>query len=205
MTRQRRGAVSPDLSVFWRIDMAEQKIIDDEGHFHAEDEVVDLSRTIAEGWISLALFWLLGLTVFYQFVTRYVMNDSAAWTEEVARYMLIGVVFIGAAIGVSKNNQIQVDFFYRHIPAAMGRWMSKAVDVIRILFFVAAVAMTAQMMLKIGNQTRMTIVDMPMNIVYGLCLFGFAAMTLRSIQVARIHWRRGYSVLERPESNLDDH
>jgi TRAP-type C4-dicarboxylate transport system permease small subunit len=185
--------------------MAEQKIIDDEGHFHAEDEVVDLSRTIAEGWISLALFWLLGLTVFYQFVTRYVMNDSAAWTEEVARYMLIGVVFIGAAIGVSKNNQIQVDFFYRHIPAAMGRWMSKAVDVIRILFFVAAVAMTAQMMLKIGNQTRMTIVDMPMNIVYGLCLFGFAAMTLRSIQVARIHWRRGYSVLERPESNLDDH
>lgn len=205
MTRQRRGAASPDLSVFWRIDMAEQKIIDDEGHFHAEDEVVDLSRTIAEGWISLALFWLLGLTVFYQFVTRYVMNDSAAWTEEVARYMLIGVVFIGAAIGVSKNNQIQVDFFYRHIPAAMGRWMSKAVDVIRILFFVAAVAMTAQMMLKIGNQTRMTIVDMPMNIVYGLCLFGFAAMTLRSIQVARIHWRRGYSVLERPESNLDDH
>src|SRR5262245_53854058 len=76
--------------------LTEQKIIDDEGHFHAEDEAIDLSDTIAEGWIALALFWLLGLTVFYQFVTRYVMNDSAAWTEEVARYMLIGVVFIGA-------------------------------------------------------------------------------------------------------------
>jgi TRAP-type C4-dicarboxylate transport system permease small subunit len=185
--------------------LTEHKIIDDEGHFHAEDEVVDLSDTIAEGWIALALFWLLGLTVFYQFVTRYVMNDSAAWTEEVARYMLIGVVFIGAAIGVAKNNQIQVDFFYRHIPASMGRWMSKAVDVIRILFFIAAVVMTVQMMLKIGNQTRMTIVDLPMNIVYGLCLFGFAAMTWRSVQTARIHWQRGYSVLERPESTLSDH
>ena len=184
--------------------MSEQKIIDDEGHFHAEDEEVVLSDTIAEGWIALALFWMLALTVFYQFVTRYVMNDSAAWTEEVARYMLIGVVFIGAAIGVAKNNQIQVDFFYRHMPEAMGRWLSRAVDVLRIAFFIAAVVMTVQMMLKIGNQTRMTIVDLPMNIVYGLCLFGFAAMTWRSIQVARVHWRRGYSVLERPESTLAD-
>lgn len=58
--------------------------------------------------------------MFYQFVTRYVMNDSAAWTEEVARYMLIGVVFIGAAIGVAKNNQIQVDFFYRYLRGAPG-------------------------------------------------------------------------------------
>ncbi|MDM0055835.1 TRAP transporter small permease [Variovorax fucosicus] len=183
----------------------DKKIIDDEGHFHVEDETIDLSDTIAEGWISLAIFWMLALTVFYQFVTRYVMNDSAAWTEEVARYMLIGVVFIGAAIGVAKNNQIQVDFFYRHMPAAMGHWLSRAVDVLRIAFFVAAVVMTVQMMLKIGSNTRMTIVDAPMNIVYGLCAFGFAAMAFRSLQVARIHWRRGYSVLERPESTLADH
>lgn len=64
--------------------------------------------------------------------------------------------------------------------------------------------MTVQMMMKIGNQTRMTIVDAPMNIVYGLCLAGFAAMAWRSLQVLRIHWRRGYSVLERPESTLAD-
>ncbi|MCJ0761884.1 TRAP transporter small permease [Variovorax terrae] len=185
--------------------MAEAKIIDDDGHFHAEDEAVDLSDTIAEGWIALALFWLLGLTVFYQFVTRYVLNDSAAWTEEVARYMLIGVVFIGAAIGVAKNNQIQVDFFYRHMPAAIGRWLSRAVDVLRTAFFAAAAVMTVQMMLKIGGNTRMTIVDAPMNIVYGVCLFGFVAMAWRSVQVTRVHWRRGYSVLERPESSLADH
>jgi len=41
--------------------------------------------------------------------------------------------------------------------------------------------------------------------VHGLCLFGFAAMAWRSVQTARIHWRRGYSVLERPESTLADH
>lgn len=184
--------------------MSDGKIIDDEGQFHVEDEVVDLSGTTAEGWIALAIFWLLGLTVFYQFVTRYVMNDSAAWTEEVARYMLVGVVFIGAAIGVAKNTHIQVDFFYRHMPAAWGRWMSRGVDLLRTAFFVAATVMTVQLMLKIGSRTRMTVVDLPMNVVYGVCLVGFTAMAIRSVQVSIIHWRRGYSVLERPESTLAD-
>jgi TRAP-type C4-dicarboxylate transport system permease small subunit len=184
--------------------MAEDKIIDAEGHFHVEDEAVDLSTTIFEGWIALALFWLLGLTVFYQFITRYVMNDSAAWTEEVARYMLIGVVFVGATIGVAKNSQIQVDFFYRHMPAALGRWLSRAVDVLRVAFFASAVVLTGEMMAKLGSNTRMTIVDAPMNIVYGVVLLGFAAMTFRSLQVALVHWRRGWSVLERPMTSLTD-
>jgi TRAP-type C4-dicarboxylate transport system permease small subunit len=182
----------------------EEKIIDEEGHFHLHDEAIDLSDTIAEGWVALGFFWLLGLTVFYQFITRYVFNDSASWTEEIARYFLIAVVFVGATIGVAKNAQIQVDFFYRHMPAALGRWLSRAVDVIRIAFFAAAVVLTAEMMLKLGSNTRMTVVEAPMNLVYGVVLLGFAAMTFRSIQVARTHWRRGWSVLERPMTSLTD-
>ena len=184
--------------------MADDKIIDAEGNFHVEDEAVDLSGTIVEGWAALAIFWALGLTVFYQFVTRYVLNDSAAWTEEIARYLLIAVVFVGATIGVAKNMAIQVDFFYRYLPPAVGRWMSRLVDAMRIAFFAAAVVLTWQMMAKLGSSTRMTIVDAPMNIVYGVVLVGFVALTFRSIQVARLHWRRGYSVLERPMTTLAD-
>jgi TRAP-type C4-dicarboxylate transport system permease small subunit len=43
-----------------------------------------------------------------------------------------------------------------------------------------------------------------MNIVYGVCLAGFVAMTIRSALVMRIHLQRGYSVLERPETTMDD-
>ena len=75
-----------------------------DGEFHAQDEAVDLSGTKPEAWVALGFFWLLGATVFYQFFTRYVLNNSAAWTEEIARYLLIAVVFTGATIGVVKNN-----------------------------------------------------------------------------------------------------
>jgi TRAP-type transport system small permease protein len=179
------------------------QVMGDDGEFHVTDEAVDLSGTTPEAWAALMFFWALGLTVFYQFFTRYVMNDSAAWTEEIARYLLIATVFVGAAIGVAKNNHIQVDFFYRFMPRAMGRAMSLLVDVLRIAFLGAAVVLTWQMMEKMGNY-QMTIVDLPMNIVYGVCLVGFAAMCVRSVWVMRVHWKRGYSVLERPESTIED-
>jgi TRAP-type transport system small permease protein len=178
-------------------------VMGDDGEFHVTDEAVDLSGTTPEAWAALLFFWALGLTVFYQFFTRYVMNDSAAWTEEIARYLLIATVFVGAAIGVAKNNHIQVDFFYRYLPRTAGRAMALLVDVLRIAFLGAAVVLTWQMMEKMGNY-KMTIVDLPMNIVYGVCLAGFAAMCARSVWVMRVHLRRGYSVLERPESSMED-
>ena len=178
-------------------------VMGEDGEFHAQDEAVDLSHTTFEGWVSLAIFWVLGGVVFYQFFTRYALNDSASWTEEIARYLLIGTVFVGASIGVAKNNHIQVDLLYRWLPPKVGRALALAVDVIRIAFFAAMVVLTAQMMQKMGNY-QMTIIDLPMNIVYGVCLFGLAMMTIRSVWVMKVHWQRGYSVLERPETTMED-
>ena len=132
-----------------------------------------------------------------------VLSDSAAWTEEIARDLLIATVFTGAAIGVAKNNHIQVDFFFRYFPRKFGHLLALAVDVLRIAFFGAAVVYTGLMMEKMSS-LKMTIVDLPVNIVYGVCAFGFATMCLRSMLVMRVHLKRGYTVLQRPESTMED-
>jgi TRAP-type C4-dicarboxylate transport system permease small subunit len=187
---------TPDLD-------AMPKVMGDDGQFHAVDEEVDLSGTPVEAWVALGFFWLLGATVFYQFFTRYVLNNSASWTEEIARYLLIAVVFTGATIGVAKNNHIQVDFFYKFMPAWLSKLMNHLVDIMRIAFFGAATVLTGQMMEKLGTY-KMTIIDLPMNLVYGVVMAGFAAMFLRAIWVMKIHWQRGYTVLQRPESEMTD-
>ena len=180
------------------------QVMGEDGEFHAQDEAVDLSDTPREAWIALGFFWILGLVVFYQFFTRYVMNDSAAWTEEIARYLLIAVVFTGATIGVARNSHIQVDFFYRFMPPRMARVMATIVDVMRTAFFAAAVVLTILMMMKLGTNSRMTMIDLPMNYVYAICGVGFAMMTVRSVMVTRRHWQRGYTVLERPMTEMTD-
>ena len=167
--------------------------------FGEADDFVDLSDTITEAWLALLFFWALSLTVLYQFITRYVFNDSAAWTEEIARYLLIATVFLGAVIGVAKNNHIQVDFFYRFMPKGLSRSVSMLTDVLRVAFLASASWLTWLLMQKMGNY-QMTIVNLPMNIVYGVVLLAFVLMTWRSVWVMRRHWQQGYSVLERPDN-----
>src|SRR5215470_12597788 len=180
-----------------------EHVLDEEGHFHVEDAPIELSHYLIEDWLSLGFFWLLGLCVFYQFFTRYVMNDSAAWTEEIARYLLMSTVFVGVAASVRRTRHIHVDFLYRIVPASAARVLSTAVDIVRIVFFAMAVGLTIQMMMRTGS-LQMTIIDLPMNVIYGICAFGFAAAAVRSVQVGLENCRRGFSVLERPEHAIEE-
>jgi TRAP-type C4-dicarboxylate transport system permease small subunit len=169
-----------------------------DGRFHVADEAVRLSVYAWEDWITLAVFWILAVVVFYQVFTRYVLNDAAGWTEEIARYLLIAVTFLGGAMAVRRGTHIQVDFVYRFLPRAAGRVMSTFVDAVRIAFFGYAVWLTWLLIDRIGTQ-RMAVVELPIGLVFGAMLTGFALMFGRSLQVAWKHWRQGYSALERPE------
>jgi TRAP-type C4-dicarboxylate transport system permease small subunit len=178
---------------------AEEHVLDATGHVHLTDAPIDLSVYSFEAWIAFAFFWLMGFNVCYQFFTRYFLNDSAAWTEEIARYLLICTVFIGIAAAVRDSRHIHVDFLYRIIPPRVGRALSTFVDLVQIAFLGFAVVLTWQMMQKMGTY-KMTIIDLPMNLIYGVCLVGFAFSTGRAVQVAIQNWRRGHSVLDHPDS-----
>jgi len=177
---------------------AGDRVLGEDGRFHAVDEAVRLSVYAWEDWGTLGVFWILAVVVFYQVFTRYVLNDAAGWTEEIARYLLIAVTFLGGAMAVRRGTHIQVDFVYRFIPHAAGRVMSTFVDAVRIGFFGYAVWLTWLLIARIGTQ-RMAVIELPIGLVFGAMLIGFALMFGRSLQAAWRHWRQGYSALERPE------
>ena len=166
--------------------------------FRVAEETIDLGRYRVEEWLALALFWSLAGIVFLQFFTRYALNDSAGWTEEIARYLLIASVFVGAAIGVRKNNHVHVDFLFHWLPKGVGRALAVIVDLVRILFLGYCTVLTGKLIDRIGS-SRMSVVDLPMGLVYAFVLIGFALMTIRALQGALRDWNRGAGVLEQPE------
>jgi len=161
----------------------------------AEDDV-DLSTYGPEDWVTFVLFWVLAAIVFLQFFTRYVLNDSLAWTEEIARYLLICVTFAGAGMAVRRNTHIHVEFFYVYLPRRWAFALSTAVDIIRIVFFAVSTWFAWKVTVVMQFQ-RMVVIDWPMSYIYGLVFVGFAVMTLRAVQVAIRHWRQGDSDLTR--------
>jgi len=164
-----------------------------------EHAPVDLSGYAFEDWLALALFWAMALAVFVQFFTRYVMNDSLAWTEEIATNLNVALVFVGSAMCVRMSRHIQVDFLYRYVPPGVARLLSTAIDLIRIAFFAYGAVLIWRFMDIVADE-QMTTITLPKNLTYAFVFLGFVLMCFRSVQVAVANWRRGYSVLERPEA-----
>ena len=160
-----------------------------------EDVEVNWKEYGIEDYVSFLIFWVLGGVVFAQFFSRYVLNDSIAWTEEIARYLLIAVAFAGAPIAVRKNTHIQVEFFYRFINRRLGRYLSVLVDLIRIVFF-AYGSWTSWKILKLMKMQYMVALNVSMAWIYSLVFAGFLVMTFRAVQVFIKHWRQGYSSLD---------
>jgi TRAP-type C4-dicarboxylate transport system permease small subunit len=166
--------------------------------FEEEEAPVDLSPYSVEDWVTLAVFWGMALCVFLQFFTRYALNNSLAWTEEIAINCLVVVVFLGSVWCVRQSRHIQVDLLYHYLPRGLARTLSTFVDIVRVGFFAYASWLLWRYVGIVASE-RMVTIDLPRGIVFYSVLAAFVLMLIRSIQVAVANWRRGYSVLERPE------
>jgi TRAP-type C4-dicarboxylate transport system permease small subunit len=165
----------------------------------ADQHETSLEGVAIEDWITVVLFWIMGALVFLQFFTRYALNDSFAWTEELATYCLIAVVFIGAATCVRRDRHIQVDILYRFLPAPAGRALATLVDIARVMVLGYVAWLVFQYIGMVGDEP-MTTINWPKSPIYWLALLGFALMTVRAVLVAVRNWRQGYSILEKPEA-----
>ena len=165
--------------------------------FEEEAAPIDLSHHGFEDWITLAVFWGMVACVFLQFFTRYALNNSLAWTEEIAINALVVVVFLGASMCVRTSRHIHVDVLYHYLSPGAARVLALFVDVVRVGFFAYGSWLMWRYVSIVAHE-RMVTVNLPRRWFFYAILAGFVLMFIRSIQVFIANYRRGYSVLERP-------
>lgn len=99
-----------------------------------EESHVDLSDLRWSDALVFAIFWILFGVVFLQFFTRYVLNNSLGWTEEIARYLLILVTFVGSVTAMRKGSHIAVEALLVYLPPGAKHWTLVVVDGLVALF-----------------------------------------------------------------------
>src|SRR5205809_571883 len=163
----------------------EQRLIE------AKDAEVVIERH-PEDWLAFVLFWSLAFIVFLQFFTRYILNDSLAWTEEIARYGLMWIVFIGGAVVTRRNSHIAVELLSNVMqPGPVRSTLLAFVDVIKFVFL-GLLAYFSITIIERMHYQRMTVFDLPMSLVYGGVAFGCFLMFARQAQNLWRNWRQGW-------------
>jgi TRAP-type C4-dicarboxylate transport system permease small subunit len=155
----------------------------------AKDEEVVIEHH-PEDWIAFVLFWTLASIVFLQFFTRYILNDSLAWTEEIARYGLMWLAFIGGAVVTRKKTQISVELLGNLMrPGRLRTMLFALVDFVTLGFMGLLAYFSISIIGRMHAQT-MTVFDLPMSLVYGGVSFGCFLMLIRQAITVWTHARQ---------------
>lgn len=163
----------------------------------AEDAEVIVER-YPEDWIAIAIFWSLAIIVFLQFFTRYVLNDSLSWTEEIARYGLMWVVFIGGIMVTRRNTHIAVELMSNLMaPGSARAALLAGVDIVKLLFLALLAYFSITITGRMGGQV-MTVFDVSMSYVYAGVSLGCIGMFIRQAQNVwrnyKLGWRRPHDM-----------
>ena len=74
------------------------------------------------------------LIVVFAVIGRYVFGRSLTWTEEVPRYLLIWISFLGTAACVARREHVGFDVLFNAFPAPVRRWLGAAIGVLILGF-----------------------------------------------------------------------
>lgn len=79
---------------------------------------IDSAIVTLTSWLVVYLTLQMTVVVLIGVFTRYVLNDALAWIEELARYTMIWLAWIGGGLALRRGAHIAVEFVIDRIPPA---------------------------------------------------------------------------------------
>lgn len=79
------------------------------------DHFVDGLATITK-YVMLVMATAIFIIILFTVFSRYLFNYVASWSEEVPRYLLVWIGFLGAALAVDRKDHIGFDYLFNKLP-----------------------------------------------------------------------------------------
>ncbi|WP_051661414.1 TRAP transporter large permease subunit [Bosea sp. 117] len=145
---------------------------------------ISLARTLAQASAAIAAAALAAdvLVVFASVIWRYLLHDPLEWAEEVARALMVTLVFCGAATATARGRHVGVDLLQnrlpRHVRAALAagiRW---------VLVAVAVGLLWSSLSLLAESFAQTTPTGLPQAIYVAPVVFGAGIMSIGALEHA---------------------
>ncbi len=127
--------------------------------------------------ISIAL--IVSASVFF----RYVLNDSLTWSEEIAKYFMVWLVFVGAPVAMVEGRHIAIEIFPNLFKPKLRAFIFLCVNFLIVITMCFWTAKGLQYTIQGWSQVLMAI-ELPLGLVFASIPFGSAIMVLISLKVA---------------------
>lgn len=84
-------------------------------------------------WLLILLCVVMFVVVGFNVFSRYVLNSSLGWADELARFVFIWVSFLGAVVAYQKNEHVGLDFVVNRIASQKARLLLRLIGEVLVL------------------------------------------------------------------------
>jgi TRAP-type C4-dicarboxylate transport system permease small subunit len=144
------------------------------------------------GWVLAGLLAAVSVVVLIQVLVRFILTAvgidvRASWTEELARYLLCWMVFVGAGYGCRKAQLMALDFAVSRLPGRFGQ-AARYLSLILCLGFFVLLVQVGWTFVEFGRSEASPVMRLGMQWVYLAIPVGAALMIVNTLGLMLEAW-----------------
>lgn len=143
-----------------------------------------------EDVVTVVVSVLLVVVVFFQVFFRYALNSPLAWSEELARFIFIWLVFIASALVLRDDSHMSMNFFVNLMPEKLRAIIDIVSKALISGFMIIIMRQTIKVM-QITHSQESPSLGIPMSLIYFALFVGFALMLIDFATRIILHKREG--------------
>jgi len=147
-------------------------------------EAVERAFVALNRWALILLLAAMACIVFANVTLRYLTNDSLVWAEEVARYLMVWLTFLGAGQVLRFGGHIAIENLHDVLPARLGRAL-RGLLVLALLGFFGVMAWYGVVYASAMRFQTTAATGVSFAWVYMAIPIGFALLAIHLLLVAR--------------------
>lgn len=132
-------------------------------------------------YVLIVLLVSMCAAVFWQVISRYLLGKSSRWSEEVARYLMVWITFIGAAAGVTNKSHLGFTLLTKRLKSEWAKKVASLFAYIMLIFFSYALVRYGYTYAVEGAKQRMMSLPYRMALVYGVIPAGGILIIINSV------------------------
>jgi len=152
-----------------------------------------INRTVE--FLMVLFLIIMVLVVFFQIVSRTIWGSSFLWTEEVARFLMIWVMFLGSALAFQYGAHISIEAIFNRLPSYAQKSVQIIITIVCITFFLIFMVEGFDLSQR-AMVNRSPALNIPMGYVYSVIPITGMLGIINLIDVTIRYLRTGKNSLE---------
>jgi len=142
----------------------------------------DRALVRANRWALIAILAAMAVMVFANVALRFLTDHSILWVEEVSRYLMIWLTFLGAGLVLRYGGHIGIDTLQERVPGVAPA-IRAVIFVLLLAFFMGMAWLGARYALLAWEQTT-PVLQIPIGAVYLAMPIGFGLLIVHLLLMA---------------------